>query len=333
MSNPAESQRGPRTTLGAYALTPGPDAHEGKAEREFYTGLATLDIDVLEFPYLPDNTNFSSEWIAQFLKPEWDLLVTCIPFTMTQLGQRPEYGLASNDHDARQAALADLAVVRDLAQRLAEESGRPRVSAIAVHSAPGPAAGSEQALAESLAEMLTWDLAGAEIVLEHCDALVAEQPAEKGFLTIEEEISAIQAALAADDGHSSTRLGLGINWGRSAIEGRSATTPATHIRTAAEAGLLRSIIFSGAAGTQTSWGPAWSDSHIPARGDDPALNASSPSLLGLAQIQAALHAAGDADLGYVGAKVTAQPAGAGLRSRLALARASLEQIASVTAAR
>lgn len=256
MTNPADPTQTPRITLGAYALTPGPEPQNGQSEQDFYRGLANLDINVIEFPYLADATNFSPEWISQFLQPQWDLMVTCIPLTMNRLGQTPGYGLASTDPEARQAALADLTIVRDLAQRLADESGRARVAAIEVHSAPGPEAGSVGALTESLTELLSWDLAGAEIVLEHCDAFVAGQPAEKGFLTIEQEISAIENALAADGGASQSRLGVGINWGRSAIEGRSAATPAEHIRAAAEAGLLRSIIFSGAAGTETPWGPA-----------------------------------------------------------------------------
>lgn len=328
MTDPGVPQQSPRTTLGAYALTPGPDSLEGRGEQEFYTGLASLDIDVIEFPHLPDATNFSPEWQAKHLQPTWDLMVTCIPLTMNRLGHNPSYGLASNDAEGRQAALADLAVVRDLAHRLAEESGRTRVVAIEIHSAPGPEAGSVAALTESLTELLTWDFAGAELVLEHCDALVPNQAAEKGFLTLDQEITAITAARSTQDDGNTARLGMGINWGRSAIEGRSADTPAEHIRAAAEAGLLRSIIFSGAASTDTPWGPAWQDAHIPARGDAPALSASAGSLLGTAQLRAAHEAAAAADLGYIGTKVTALPSGAGVRSRLALARASLEPLAA-----
>lgn len=228
--------------------------------------MGALPIEVIEFPLTPaGNPAFSVEWVEKFLKPEWDLLVTCIPRTMARLGTMPTYGLSSTDPDARQAALSDIAEVRGLAQALADKFGRPRVAAIEVHSAPGPGLGSVDAFQESLAELLTWDFAGAELIVEHCDALVPGQVVSKGFWPIEEEIVAIRAALetAGTDAASqgTPRLGVGINWGRSAIE-----------------------------------------------------------------------AARGADLAYVGPKITVRPTDADVGTRLALARASLTQIADAHAA-
>ena len=311
----------PSPTFGAYALTPGAEADAGQAEPAFYAGLADLPIATIEFPLLGDGApSLDPEWVLRTLRPEWDLMITCIPRTMSRLSTSPGYGLASTDPDGRRAALADIAVARDLAQTLAAASGRQRVTAIEVHSAPGPLLGSVEAFAQSLAELAAWDLGGAEIVVEHCDALVAGQTPVKGFLTLEDEITAVRTALAA---HPGARLGIGINWGRSAIEGRSSETATAHVRTAAEAGLLRSIIFSGATDQATAWGAAWDDTHIAPRGGAAALAASSASLLGEAQVRAAFAAAGDADLAFVGIKITTQPAAATVQERLALAQASL----------
>lgn len=311
----------PALTFGAYALTPGPAADEGHAESDFYAGLGDLPVATIEFPLLGDGApTLDPEWILSTLRPEWDLMITCIPRTMMRLGGSPAYGLASTDAAGRRAALADLAVARDLAHALAEASGRQRVTAIEVHSAPGPLLGSPEAFAQSLAELVTWDLGGAEIVVEHCDALVEGQAPVKGFLTIEDEISAIETVLAA---HPGAKLGMGINWGRSAIEGRSSETATAHVRTAADAGLLRSIIFSGATDQETAWGPAWDDGHMAPRGTGTALAASSASLLGVEEVRAALAAAGSASLAYIGAKVTIRPQEATVADRLTLARETL----------
>ena len=315
----------PSLTFGAYALTPGPEADDGRAEGEFYAGLGDLPIATIEFPLLGDGApTLDPEWILRTLRPEWDLMITCIPRTMMRLGTSPGYGLASADAEGRRAALADVAVARDLARTVTEASGRQRVTAIEVQSAPGPQLGSVEAFAQSLAELATWDLGGAEIVVEHCDALVAGQAPVKGFLTIDDEITAIRTVLAE---RPDARLGMGINWGRSAIEGRSSETATEHVRIAAEAGLLRSIIFSGATDQATAWGPAWDDAHIAPRGESAALAASSASLLGVQEMRAALAAAGDADLAFVGAKVTARPQEATAAERLALAQSTLALLA------
>ena len=59
--------------------------------------------------------------------------------------------------------------------------GRRRVVAIKVHSAPGPVGGSRDGFARSLEQILSWHLAGAELLVEHCDARVLGQAAAKGF--------------------------------------------------------------------------------------------------------------------------------------------------------
>ncbi|TRW45057.1 DUF4862 family protein [Georgenia yuyongxinii] len=173
-------------------------------------------------------------------------------------------------------------------------------------------------MARSLEEALSWDLAGAAVVVEHCDARVPGQEPAKGFFPLADELEVL--------GGLGGRVGAGINWGRSAIEGRGAATATQHVAAAARARLLRALIFSGAAAGSTAWGPAWEDGHLPPRGADAALAASADSLLGAQEVRAALAAAAGADL-ILGAKVAVRPLDADVATRLAVARATLEMVA------
>jgi hypothetical protein len=323
----------PARTLGAYALAPTiDDAH---AVEEFYDGLRTLEIDAIEHPLMAaGHPSLEPAWQRRHLH-DWQLVVTAIPRTMVRLGQAAGYGLASSDEDGRLAALADLAEVRDLALRLADDAGRPRVLAVEVHSAPAPThasargvVGSAGAFARSLAEIAAWDLAGAQIVIEHNDALVDGQEPAKGFFPLADEIAVAHAV--GDPAGKGAAVGVSVNWGRSAIEGRSASAPLAHTRAAAAAGVLRGIIFSGATDQESAWGTPWDDGHIAPRGDDPTLAASSASLLGLPEMRATLAAAGDVPLTFVGAKVTTQPPSADVTTRLAVASATLALLTEAT---
>jgi len=301
--------------LGAYAMAP-TDAGEAAA---FYRALAQAPIGGLEIP-VPgaDADSGPVAEIAQRLQPGWKVMLTAIPVVMGRLATDPAYGLASADDASRAHALADVARAVSLAHRLAELAGQKRVAAIEMHSAPGPEDGNADALARSLETIAGWDLAGAQIVIEHCDALVAGQNASKGFLTLADEIAAIRAI------GSPAALGIGINWGRSAIEGRDAHTPVAHVAAASQAGLLRAVVLSGASDRDTSWGEAWGDAHIPSRGADAALVASDGSLLDDRAIAETLKAAGADAL--LAVKVSVRPRDVTVNRRIAVARAVLGQL-------
>jgi sugar phosphate isomerase/epimerase len=300
--------------LGAYAMAPA----DPVAEEAFYRGVAELGVGGLELP-LPGAPELEPSWIARNVRPEWDLLMTCIPTVMGRLHAAPGYGLASADEAGRARALDDVARARDLALRLADEHGQRRVVGIQVHSAPGPVGGSRDAFARSLERVLAWDLAGAELIVEHCDARVPGHAPAKGFWSIADEIAAVRAVGAGAD-----ELGLSVNWGRSAIEGRDARTAVEHVRAAAAAGVLRAVILSGTSDAVTPWGPAWADAHLPPRGRAAALAPSSASLLGPAEVAATLDAAGDGP--RIAVKVAVRPPDADVVTRLAVARAALDQI-------
>lgn len=296
------------------------------AEDAFFDAVATLDVGGLEYALHPEGTRtLEPAWVDAHVPAAWDLVVTLVPTMTVRRAHRPAYGLGSTDEEQRRHALADVARARDLARALADRHGRRRVAAIEVHSAPGPRDGSLDALTRSLDEVLGWDLAGAELLLEHCDALVEGQEPAKGFHRLEDELRVVQGFGLAPD-----VLGMSVNWGRSAIEGRDPALAVAHTRAVADAGLLRALVLSGATDVDSAWGPAWSDTHIPPRGEDPALAASAVSLLGPDEVAATLAAAGDVP--RVGLKWAARPAEADVAARLAIVRASIDQVVAARSA-
>ena len=310
----------PEILLAGYMMAPA----DAAGEEAFFDGLTSLDIAGLEYAMPVEGTrSLEPGWVERNVQPDWDLMVTLVPSMMVRLSTDPAYGLSSTDETSRAHALADIARARDLAVHLADTYGRRRVVAIELHSAPGPRGGSTDALARSIEEILSWDVAGAEILLEHCDAAVEGRAAAKGFWSLEDDMAAVRAVGLAPD-----VFGMSVNWGRSVIEGRSTATAVEHVQAVAEAGLLRALVFSGATGEETPWSPAWADTHIPPRGDDPALEISSASLLGFTEIADTLRAAGAVP--RIGLKVAVRPDEADVATRLEVARAS---ISLITAAR
>lgn len=278
--------------IGAYALAP--PAQTADAEERWYTRVARIDGAVgLEVPF---REGFHDQGIRRFadLVPErWRLVVTMLPLAMARLRQNPSYGLASADPGGRQDAVDDLARLLAAAQELGELRDDIVMESVQMPSAPRGGASAE-AFAESLREISDWvwpqDCA---MVVEHCDAAVGSQPAAKGFLPLESELSAV----AAVQGSTRTAVGQAINWGRSAIEGRSAATPSAHIDRLAAVGTLRGLFLSGAADRDGPLGGAWADVHNPISTVD------STSLLTAERIREAVHAAIRGGAEYVGVKV------------------------------
>lgn len=219
--------------------------------------------------------------IVSHAPPGWTFAVTCFPGTMLAMAADPAVGLASVDQDGRQTALEQLAQLREQALRLDGDLGGGRVRSLRLHSAPR--GGDPDCLAASLDEITEWDWSGVRIDIEHCDAAVPGHPAEKGFLSLEDELKVLDRP---GDG------GVVVNWARSAIETRSADGPVDHLTLARRAGRLRSLVFSGVAAVDTAFGPAWVDAHLPASTVTP------ESLLTPAELRRAVQAAGpDVELG------------------------------------
>src|SRR5690606_14023766 len=78
----------------------------------------------------------------------------------------------------------------------------------------------------------------------------------KGFLPLKDELE-----IARETG-----TGLVANWGRSAIELRSAAGAQRQLEEMAESGMLAGLFLSGASDRETVHGKAWGDLHVPVRG-------------------------------------------------------------------
>jgi len=251
---------------------------------------------------------------------------------MQSLGRNLNYGLASLDESGRQQAIADVIEVLNNGDRLAQQEQRARLKAIQIHSAPRVGNSSLQALETSLSYLVA-HAGSVNMAIEHCDVLRPGHPFEKGFLELADEIEVIQQL-------NSDQLGVTINWGRSAIEARSSVSPTptrpayrdaltayvtNQVELAAASGVLRGMMFSGAADVSGPWGPAFEDSHIAPCGEVPALAQSYASIMDAQAVTDALKAAGPAEmLWYSGAKVTVLDAENSVDRCLAVARATLD---------
>ncbi|WP_154792293.1 DUF4862 family protein [Occultella kanbiaonis] len=299
--------------LGAYALFAGREPDELPDAYRALEGLS--DVDALEIP-LENAVGATPGWEAgadglPTLVPEgWDLVITCIPTVVGRLSADANYGLASTDADGRAAAVEDVRRALTLVQRVADLAGRQRIRAIEINSAPTPAA-SVGEFERSLTELLESDPTGTTLAVEHCDAPRPGRTPEKGFLELHAELTVIEAI-------ADPRLGVTVNWGRSAIEGRSAQTPEEHVRMAAARGRLAGLIFSGATPAPGASGVAWQDGHIAPRGaggDD----AWPESLLGPEEMRRTFAAAAPSAPAYRGLKVTAGPPSRTVTERLQIA--------------
>lgn len=207
--------------IGAYATAPSTNGWNSALETEYYKQLKTINsIKGLEHPFIGTLHPHDDNWFLNNIDRKWEFIFTSIPGVMGQLAVNPYFGIASDNEDGRQAALSFYRKASQAIIRLNEHLQKEAVTHIKVHTAPtisNLTSSSKDALKQSLEEMQSWDWQGAKIVVEHCDAYIKEQPAEKGFMKLEDEI----ATIIAVNGLHNSDIGISINWGRSAIEARS----------------------------------------------------------------------------------------------------------------
>jgi hypothetical protein len=292
--------------VGAYAAAP-PTREDGA---QFYARLRDAPgIAGLEVPCGEDGALSApggESWLVDQRSRAWTLTITALPATMAALAERPEVGLASNVESGRVKALRLIARIRDTVERLATVHG-VEVPAVLVHSAPRVRA-SPSALEKSLREISSWGWSKTRIVLEHCDAGREGRSAAKGFLELSAELEILR---------SDPQLGAAlVNWGRSAIEARTADGPLRHVTDCRAAGLLYGVVFSGASAHDSEFGPAWADAHLP-------VGPEGASLMTVDHIRDAIDAAGP-EVVY-GVKVAA-PRSASWSARVAVVSNSLRTI-------
>jgi hypothetical protein len=303
--------------VSSYAAASSAVPWDRDAEAELFEGFFRLDLAGLELPFDGSLHARDGAWLQDRLRlrPNWRFVLTLLPGEMKRLKDDVHFGLASADKDGRRRALDFTEDARLAVGGLNAALGFKAVAAVEIHSAPrlggSGARASLEAFAESLTDLRGRDWGGAELLVEHCDAAVPAHAPEKGFLRIEDEC----AAIGLSSGPTPARIL--INWGRSAIETRSARGPLEHLRRAREAGLLAGLFFSGATPGHPDYG-AWKDTHAPFSTSCPA------SLLTPDAAKISLGEAGE--LTYLGLKIQPLPATLGVAERLAMLRAGLDAV-------
>lgn len=299
--------------VGAYAASPCHSEWNRNLETEYLDGLKKMSgIRGLELPFFGELHRHDPDWFLENLNPSWDYVLTCIPGTIETLKSSPAFGLASDSEEGRKEAIRFASKAREALVKIHQKLGRKAVVGVEIHSAPRPNGAeirsSTEALARSFSELSQWDWEGATLFFEHCDRFIPGQVLAKGFLSLEEEILAIQTASLGR-----TPLQILINWGRSVIEARHPDGVISHLRLAREAGLLGGLIFSGCTPEDPLYGN-FADTHAPFGGE--AQDLWPISWMTLERVREALRLADVQKLAVVGFKIQALPRELSVAERL-----------------
>jgi len=294
--------------LGAYATSPSLSSSVDQSlESIYYERLveSVPEILGLEIPFFGKEIHkFGTDFLLNILRPDWSNVLTCIPGTMENLLIDRKFGIASDDLSSRMAAISMYRRANKTVHRINEFFGKKSIIAVQLATAPSvPIKGvvsSKLSLLRSLEEILSLDWQGAKIVIEHADTAISGLPFEKGFLSFEDEIEVIGVLSDLQD------IGITINWGRSAIEGRGVNKPIEHINLALEKKLLTGFIFSGATDNDKLYG-AWKDNHIPFARSYDVEHFEENSLLNHKNISNILQLLDLNDLLYLGIKLLSIP--------------------------
>ncbi|MFT9009581.1 MAG: DUF4862 family protein [Bifidobacterium sp.] len=308
--NHEDDQPMPRI-IGAYALESGDAAQR----RRLITSILDHGLGTgFEVPILSHDFTQEQEWFWNLMPTASSHVLTMVTRTMEELSNDPGCGLASEDPRGRNRAISELEKVQGLVQDM-NAGGGPHVGAIEIQSAPqasDPATACAHFL-QSLKELASWDWHGASLCVEHCDALVPWHAPAKGFLSLHDEIDIVRKIRSM---HVSTRVGITLNWGRSAIELRDAGAVQQHIRQCLSTDTLLGLMYSGTSPVASDFGPAWSDAHCPMRRPPHDPDGESTSLLSDEAIHASRILAGRAPA-YEGIKVSMRPLESSVSSKIA----------------
>ncbi|WP_159822366.1 DUF4862 family protein [Colwellia sp. 20A7] len=315
--------------IGAYATAPSGNAWDKNKESDYYQQLKDIEsIQGLEHPFTGELHTHDDDWFLENIDPQWQFVFTSIPGVMGNLGKNPHFGIASNNEEGRLAAIAFYQQALQAIVKLNTHLNRQAVPFIKIHTAPritAEAKSSVAALQKSFETMQSWDWQGAKLVIEHCDAYVEGQAAQKGFMSLEDEITAIQNVNSKHDAD----IGISINWGRSAIETRSVEGPIQHIKQAYDCGLLKGIIFSGASGVEGPYGQ-WRDTHMPHAQALDVPSFAEGSSLTLNEIERSLAQCQYEKLGFLGGKIAIRPNDISVNERVSYIKSLLSLLDKVT---
>ena len=313
-----------RFIVGAYATAPSLGGGSEEEERDFYRLLTEScpSIRGLEIPFWGENLHqFSSDFLYEMMKDDWESVLTCIPGTMSALSEDKHFGLASADEESRKRAVAMHRKANQRVRECNEHFGHQAILSVQIATAPSmPVDGvssSLDGLEKSLEEMLAWDWQGARVVIEHCDAAIDKRRFEKGFLSLHEEMEMLEKF------SDSFSPGATVNWARSAIEGRSPDTPVDHLAMLRDKGLLSGLIFSGVSEQDEAYGE-WKDAHMPFARVFGVDGYEENSLLNYESLCNVFNVINVNELDYMGVKLLAMPIGeASLERRVEVNRDAL----------
>ncbi len=268
--------------VSAYATSPSGHSWSPDIEHNYFKSLSCHpSIIGIEHPFLTHSDKYPLDWLIANIPNHWKLTITLLPEFMSAAKKQPSLGLASTCEKGRTAALHIMEKLHHYICTLNQLANRTLVHAVHFHTFPYNTdhliLGSQTALDRSLRTITEMDWGKTALNLEHCDSFIPNQTAEKGFLPLNDEIDVLK--------EFNHQYGLVLNWGRSAIEGRSNTTPIAHLKMANDAKLLKGYFFSGCTDQETSAYGAWKDTHMPPTAIIDSRYLDQDSLLGHHEIQ------------------------------------------------
>lgn len=310
--------------VSTYASSPSPTIWDADKEADYFAALANNpQIIGIEHPFCLDDEKYPLPWLLKHIPSHWRICITAIPVFMNMSQSYPHIGMASADEQGRHMAITLISDIHRYVEKLNLAFGRNIVKALHLQSFPRqPGSHSNQnAFIESLHTIKHMHWQDTELNIEHCDAYVPGQPAEKGFLTLEDEISAISAVGG---------YGVLLNWARSAIECRHIEGPLKHIDYAIAHKLLKGFFFSGCDNQVTSAYGQWVDSHMPPQNSIGGTCLPLGGLLDKPTLQTVWqHLAACASAPYLGIKITNRGAPHSVERSVGL---TLESMAALDAA-
>jgi hypothetical protein len=310
--------------VGAYAASPTASAWDPDVEAAYLGTLAEDPrIAGFEMPWPGALHPHDEEWLFAHLPARLDVVLTDIPRVFLTITQGDEhYGLASDDEAGRVRALRDAAALRDDVHRFDDRMGRRVVRGVELHPGPRGSHASAESLARSLRQLAGWDWGGAEVLVEHSDALVPGHDPEKGFLSLGDELAAIRDAQAG--------VGVVLNWGRSAVEFHDAIRAIEHVREARRAGLLRGYVVSGSSDRVGSFDRPWADVHNAFRRSELHPHGDPTSLLTEELLAPVLSEVGSEP--WIGVKLSWLTGAGSIDDRIAMIREALDALDRIQAA-
>lgn len=290
--------------VGAYVASRSLRQWEPADETDFFKRLREREkIRGLEHGFYGKLHRFDDAWFLDNVHPDWEYSFTTLPGLCHLFAEHPAAGLASQDKGGQARALEFLFAANQAVKKLNAHHGRKAVLAVQVHSAPAGFA-TREAFAEGLKTVCSWDWDGAKILVEHCDRFKADGSHAKGFLSLEDEIWAIETAQKASP---VTPVAAMLNWARSVIEERDVGTVLKHIDALKSRGLIKGFLFSGTSAQHDSPYLYYGDKHAPAPTIHNGQILVSDSLMTADEMNKSLTRLSQSELDFLGFKIMPLP--------------------------